>query len=356
MIVNGGSRMAGSRMAKEEFEAKVRPFLGPFPPRPPDFDVLKASSSELMHYGLLPRPDKKNERLFKMWLAIVTAPSPVKPRHKTLNGPFQYYLQFSQPLNSGHQETSRNWSGIAAEATGGHSFNTVYAQWQLPKMQKPPGGKSRPFACSSWIGLDGHDPTSASMPQIGVTMSMVWNRKKWRPYYQAWSQWWQRGQRNPVNPIAGFPAAKNDIIACGLSVSSEFVVLVNIANLTQNQAAAPFTMIAPFRPAPPIFYIYGVRGHTAVWIAERPKEMNASANNETYFALPDFDNITFDNCFVQSLSPLVVRGLSPSRMIRMQEVNAKQSGSQILSRARKDVIDPNHKFLVGPGIEKAMRA
>jgi hypothetical protein len=360
MIVDGGSRMT-----QEEFEVQVRPYLGPFPPMPHGFDVLKVSNSELMHYGLPPRPDKENKRLLEMWLALATTRCLTKPKKpKPTVAPLSYRLGFSQPVNGGHQETSRNWSGIATEAKGGRSFNTIYAQWKLPKMQKPTGGKSRPFACSSWIGLDGHDPTSLSMPQIGVTMSMIWQKNAWRPHYQAWSQWWQRGQRNPVNPIAGFPVAENDVIVCALSVSSEFVVLLNIANLTQNCVASPFTMSAPYIPtvppvptAPPFFLFFGVRGHTAEWIAERPKEMNASGKNETYFPLPEFDTVNFDNCFVQGSSPLLVHGLTPSRIVRMQEtIKTTPSRSRILSRVRKDAIDPYHKFVVGPGIEKAMRA
>jgi len=354
----------GSLMTQEEFDAQVRPYVGPFPSIPHHFDIENVSDAELMHYGLVPRPDKKNERLFALWLALVTTPSLTKPKktgHKPLVVPIDYRLGFSQPIGGGQQETSRNWSGIATEAKGGRSFKTIYGQWQLPKMQMPAGGQSKPFACSMWIGLDGHDPTSSSMPQIGVTMSMIWTHNAWRPHYQAWSQWWQRDQRNPVNAIPGFPVAENDVIVCGLSISSAFVVLLNIANLTQNCAAPPFTMLAPFIPTQtlplPVFRFYGVRGHTAEWIAERPKEMNPSGKNETYFPLPDFDTVKFDNCFVQGSSPLLFSGLTPSRVIRMQEmVRTPQPRSQILSRARKDAIDPYHKFVVGPGIEKAMCA
>lgn len=354
MIIHGGSRMT-----EEQFEAEVRPYIGPFPPTPLDFDVLKASRSELMHYGLPPRPNKENKRLFEMWQALVTARRPAKVKGgkpKPRDMPFSYHLGFSQPINRGHQETSRNWSGIATEAKAKRPFNTIYAQWKLPKMRKPAGGKSRPFACSSWIGFDGHDPTSASMPQIGVTMSMIWKHNSWKPNYQAWSQWWQRGRRNPVNPITGFPVAENDLIVCALTISSEFVVLLNIANITQDCAAAPFTMLAPFTSSGfPYFVFFGVRGHTAEWIAERPKEIRSSAKNEDYFPLPDFDTVDFDNCFVQSSSPVFVHGLSPSKIVRMQETLKKPPSSRILSRARKDSKDPNHKFVVGPRIEKEMR-
>jgi hypothetical protein len=325
-------------------ELRRRVQVMPIPPK--TFDALGASDEQLRYFGFPPKP--KDEAALVIWKNIVTAvrvpldvwipiPLPAFPA---------YQIGFNRFAGSGHQETSLNWSGTAVEAEieAGGSFAQIYGQWQLPAASLPANADPQEqYRCSIWIGLDGHAATSMSMPQVGTTVSICVGDAA--PTYEAWFQWWARGYNILPVPITGVALREQDLIACSIEVRDATHVGISITNLTLNEGPPLLVVAAPS----PGSKTLSVEGLSAEWIAERPTDLNDSTK---LHPLPDFDRVTFGETRVQTEPPRRMRGLSPSRLIRMIERKAEHS--VVLSRSVLDSAFPHDGFDVGPGVEKDM--
>ena len=326
----------------DELRRRVR--VMPLPPK--TFDAFDASTKELRHFGFPPKP--KDEATLAIWRGIVSAsrvplgvwipiPLPAFPA---------YRISFNRFAGGGHQETSLNWSGTAikAEVEAGGPFGQIYGQWQLPSASLPAGADPHEhYRCSIWIGLDGHTATSMSMPQVGTTVSMRVGDAA--PTYEAWIQWWARGYNFRPAPITGVALGEGDLIACVLDVRDATHVGISITNLTQNKGPPAFEVTAPSAGS----RTFSVEGQSAEWIAERPTDLNDSTK---LHPLPDFDRVTFGETRVQTEPPRRMRGLSPSRLIRM--IERQPDHSVVLSRPVLDPAFPHDGFVVGPGVERDM--
>jgi hypothetical protein len=348
--------MAAAKITGKQIqEAQLKQFK-PSPKPPTDFDPLKATPEDLVKYGLPRRPLSGNEVAYTIWKAIVSEPSRVRPRSYTVPLSLilaDYVLAFAREDYPGAQETSRNWSGAVTYAGG--PFSQVSGMWQVPPVSAPPSAGKRSYRCSTWIGLDGHDPTSPSMPQVGVTMIVDTSPGLSTTRYEAWFQWWSRKYSSQyiLKPyvINGFDIAPGDEIACAIDVIDTETVNVAIRNLTPPRANL-FTqqvsglLTLPLPPNPTVIQMGPVNGTTAEWIVERPTKYK---HPKSRFKLPVFDEVTF----VPATS---AQPLGPARLIRMVEPDAgNPSRLAVLSRARKDYL-PNGSPLViaGPGLERAM--
>lgn len=320
------------------------------PRRPEGFHALQASAEELALYGFPPRPD--DERALAVWENIVTAPK------ELIYGPFplpgdllpNYKIAVNWLTGAGHQETSANWSGAVIEAEAGRPFGQILGGWHVPRVHLPAGAlPDVEYRCSVWIGLDGHARTSFSMPQVGTSQTVILRDGAPRCTYEAWYQWWVRDHAFPPVPIPDLDLDAGDEVACALDVWDSTHVGVSITNVTKG---IPFyqPIVAPQEALAtlPFFRIFSVEGVTAEWIAERPTKLGAT----DLHPLPDFDRVTFEGALVETAPPRLVRGLSPSRLIRMTERRPGQT--VVLSRARLDKCYPHQKLCVGPGIEKDM--
>jgi hypothetical protein len=324
-------------------EVRRRVQVMPIPPK--TFDALGASDEQLRYFGFPPKP--KDEAALVIWKNIVSATRVPLGVWLPIGLP-TYQINFNRFAGSGHQETSLNWSGSAinAEVEAGGSFTQIYGQWQLPAASLPAAADPQEhYRCSIWIGLDGHAATSMSMPQVGTTVSMRVGDAA--ATYEAWHQWWARGYNFMPVP---FPAAtldlhENDLVGCSLHVVDATHVCVCIANLTRNLGPPCFTVEAPTAGSE----TFPVEGLSAEWIAERPTDLKASTK---LHPLPHFDRVTFGETRTQTTSPVIVRGLSPSRLIRMIERHPQHS--MVLSRPVLDSTWPHDGFDVGPGVEKDM--
>ena len=325
------------------------------PRRPETFDVLKGTPEELDFYGLPAQPDKKDELAFELWKGLVTtAAVPLEQWFAILPLPLlDYRIIFNQMIGGTHQETSKNWSGAVTQAAAGLPFQQVLARWQIPNIGLPSGAANGvEYRCSTWIGLDGAVPTSWSMPQIGTTQSVVLKNGAPQYTFEAWFQWWMRIQPNPPVKIASIDLAPGDVVHCALQVQGPNVVNMSIANTTKNQSytasvVAPAITI-PLPSMPPYNLSAAVEGKTAEWVAERPTKLDSTE----LYPLPDFDRVTFEGALAQTGTPVIARGMSPGRLVRMTERH--QGQTIVLSRARQDASDPDHKLYVGPGLEADM--
>src|SRR6202035_5621548 len=76
------------------------------------------------------------------------------------------------------QQVSNNWSGAAVRNNPDEAYVLLQGSWIVPRPYPPPPSASGgnwlqgDYTSSSWIGLDGFDPGSLSLPQIGIAHSV----------------------------------------------------------------------------------------------------------------------------------------------------------------------------------------
>ena len=344
--------MAAVALSGEHIEQALDKHLDPPPPEPPaGFDPLNASAAALAKYALPRKPDPGNNAACTIWKALVSEPAELARQAVPLASADRDLPE--RKSYGGAQETSLNWSGAVTYAGG--PFTQVFGLWQVPAVAAPSDGDQRSFRCSTWIGLDGHDATSPSMPQVGVTMIVDTADGAATPRYEAWFQWWNRhySPLYQLKPriITGFPIAEGDMVACALDVVDPQTVTVTIRNLTPPNVTSfrrTFSgVITVPPPGPPVTIELGpVKGTSAEWIVERPARFK---DPDSRFPLPVFDTVMF-------LPATSSQAFGPARMIRMVEPRAgTPSRLAVLSRARKDYLaDGSPVVIAGPGLERAM--
>jgi hypothetical protein len=204
-------------------------------------------------------------------------------------------------LPHGRLGSSRNWSGAAIFANRGNRFNQVIASWTVPNVN--PGNGDGPWACSTWIGIDGLRRWMKSMPQMGTTQVVGDTGEYDRhgvplPQYFAWWQWWLRGRTIQL-PVP-FPAT----IAPGKKVFCCVTLLPpdqpdpgdrhNVQFFLQvDGVGMPVLLgVPPTNAADGDGRRVPASGASAEWILERPTALRNSPNGNVkegdLFPLPDF--------------------------------------------------------------------
>jgi hypothetical protein len=278
------------------------------PPVPQGFNLLNAKPAELAMFGYPQRPPEENEEARRIWRMLVTG-TPLRRREDPeLRGLSfgDYTLNYASQSFSGRQESSLNWSGAVAR---GGDIKSVFGSFQVPPFSAPAAIGS--YRCSTWIGVDGHDPTSQSMPQIGVTMRADVSAMGAVLACESWFQWWSRTIRIPPITIDTLPFASGDLVACALDILSPDRVNLTIQNNTQ-VGSPTFAITLTTRYY--LFTIEPVTATTAEWIAERPTEINSDER----YPLPVFEVVKFNAATVAG-QPGHARDPGPMRIIRMVE-------------------------------------
>jgi hypothetical protein len=189
-------------------------------PPPPGFDPLKADDATLESYHLPLRPDPRRSPMsYANWYRAMAEPLVF------LQGDRQDIFSAADSEQSGAiqdddvcQASSLNWSGAIARPIASDTVSAVEAIWTTRR--------ARPvrtlvtdtqqdyleYRASAWVGLDGYDPTSVTMPQIG-TLHTVEARgtATSSSRLSVWWQWWHRdtGGYGPVE-IRKFPVDDDD--------------------------------------------------------------------------------------------------------------------------------------------------
>jgi peptidase A4-like protein len=325
----------------ERMEAALRPRLH-FSPQPPEgFDPLAATAEELDTYGLPPRPDPDIHRdAYSLWRRVLSPPltilRAVFPTIKTVDYRITGYGNKKQKKSAAmsHQETTRlqtssNWSGASIAANGRGPFTMAFGLWRVPEPRHPTGQPDGDYRCSTWVGLDGLRRHSRSLPQLGTTQSVLVAGGTQTKKFEAWYQWWIRGQHFAPVPFPDFSVDEGDLVACILIMLTPVRARFVIKNLTQS--GGPLSTVDLDVPSvqgvPPSEH--AVRGGNAEWIAERPMHIES----DQLYPLADYASVTFDPCL--ALVPAAWRDLRGARLLRMIEVRESPHRAAIISSARK---------------------
>ena len=139
-----------------------------------DFDLEKLTAMESLFRGLPPPPDRDDQSI-GLWrtLALSRAKEGVEPSMSFVAAD-RSRTAYNRLGLKGHMETSRNWSGaVIASPYRSKPFDFLIGTWKIPKFRKPAQGMRDIYACSTWIGCDGHRRNSRSLPQLGTVQQII---------------------------------------------------------------------------------------------------------------------------------------------------------------------------------------
>jgi hypothetical protein len=321
---------------------------------PPGFDPLAATQGELELFKLPPRPDRTtNPRAYANWRRAMSPPlrfvlpevlpglvadltklftiSRTRRQHQFLSG--------LAPT----QEVSGNWSGACVRNNPDEGYVLLQATWIVPRPYPPPPSASGgawlvgDYFSSAWIGLDGHDPGSLSLPQIGTAHCVSVPKDTSNPgdlsvTVGAWWQWWLKDDpfNHPIDiPQSLFPVQPGDLIYAQLNVLNDSTVRFFLKNQSLGQVFPPFDLTPPTPSWPNPNHAVTVEGKTAEWIVERPTQPT------TPDLLPfcDSGSVVFYDCNAQVAvsSPAGItledRQLQLARLIRLADWTPKKPGA-----------------------------
>jgi len=270
-------------------------------PPPDGFDPLHASPEELARYYFPPRPDgAAAPRALANWARAMSPPlSFVRGPISSVTKVEPWGVAGGHDADPPDQEWSKNWSGAYIRPGGPDRFHLIEGMWIVPRPYPPPGyvftTTSPPieFGSSAWVGLDGHDPTSMSLPQIGTAHFFKVENGVGQSKIYAWWQWWVRNQQDEqVVPLGLFPVEAGDLIYCRVEVTAPAQVNLFIKNQSAGAVIA-LLVDAPVLQNPPSNPpILEVQGRTADWILERPTIQGST----TLFTLPNYGSVLFYAC------------------------------------------------------------
>jgi Peptidase A4 family len=326
----------------------------------PDFNPLAASDDELESFKLPPRPDARSSPYaFANWRRAMSPPLRFIPndvfRGLVLDLKNLFTIDVSRrqrpQLASDSAELSNNWSGATIRDDLGETYDLVQGTWMVPRPYPPPpripGGlwSHGDFSVSVWIGLDGHDPGSLSLPQIGTTQVVSAATDTDNPSgltvsVTAWWEWWFKDDPTSHQidiPAALFPVQIGDVICAQLNVLNPTTVRAFIKNLSSGLVYPGFDLTPPTvtvqNPAGPV----KVEGQTAEWIVERQTKPMSTA------MLPfcNFGAVVFTGCNAQVVTAGGTSGdrqLQRARTIRMSDWTLPSN------------VDPYQPGMQNPGI------
>lgn len=272
-------------------------------PRPPE-SLETAPPALLEAWGLPPRPQAGTpqratwrEALRELRFAVARpVPVPVGAA-PSLGGPQP------RPVAAG----SWNWCGMHVRAPQPKRLVAVEGSWAIPDGSAGNAGSGA--RGSQWIGLDGLDPGSWSLPQMGTARRF---RGPGQGETTLWWQWWIRnGEVQDGIDIRGLPLAPGDRVnlrvaalgprrvrfhalveprAGGPATVVAFAVTLSVENARQAAAAAAAGTHARVPRS------LGVEGRTAVWVVERPRRPLRLPGEPWLYTLPRSEPVRFSGC------------------------------------------------------------
>lgn len=241
------------------------------------FDPSKVTDDFIRENNLPPRPATRTaldnwmralkESEFPEPRPLLMAAADTAPRLRSIQSP------------QGSQEASRNWSGAYVRPRGGNMV-LVQGWWTMPAV---PPGATPAQTYSIWVGLDGHDPASTLMPQIGV--GYLGEKVGGVPQQKAfaWWQWWDEFNPQGLQTIIPeVPVEQGDEIYAQVMALDQDEVSFLIVNTTKRKAfhsISPAPTLGPNNQRRP--KTAQIEGRTAEWIVEQP----------TLFDRPDLKDV-----------------------------------------------------------------
>jgi hypothetical protein len=251
-----------------------------------DFNPLTATAQQLESFKLPPRPDPTTSpHAFANWQRAMSAPLSFIQPESDLRKLFAVLVlgRQSQYSTTAAEAISGNWSGAYIRDDYGQVYTRIQAFWVVPRPYPPPpqmpGGNWLPGTsiATVWIGLDGADPASLSMPQLGTYQQVDLAASTSNPAdlvtsVVAWWQWWQKDDAtaHQINiPQGVFPLQIGDMVYVELDVINPGSVRFFLKNMSTGSVFPPFDLTQPSPlPVNPNFPVT-VEGRTAEWIVER---------------------------------------------------------------------------------------
>ncbi|MFC7474638.1 G1 family glutamic endopeptidase [Dankookia sp. GCM10030260] len=284
---------------------RVRSRVRQFPVPDDTLVPLEADDRELRRFGLPARPDARiRPREFDVWRRLLSPPFGRKLTYATQA--FRVFFAQNYRIDprgrrltgGSRHERSENWSGGYIKPHAGRSFTAVWGSWTIPKPVYPAPGGAQPgalYKCSTWVGLDGQRRYfDSSLPQIGTSQGI--DPITGAPVYEAWWQWWARGEMSPVVPILFLQHglhAMDEMIA-RVEVTSPTSALLTLKNQTTGEFGMRAEVHAPMIKLPklPLPMQPRISGATAEWVTERPTIWAS----DTLYEMPDYGSVTFRDC------------------------------------------------------------
>jgi hypothetical protein len=283
---------------------------------PPDMALsFPVSDAALREFGLPPQPNPQD------------SPNLAAQFRATLSAPLRFLEpEFAFELTPGRAwrlagSFSDNWSGAFIRCAPPDRLVRVQASWIVPNPFPPPVPSGAmvddTYGSSTWIGLDGHDPTSQSMPQIGTAQFVEVKNGVSKVTTSAWYQWWVRGKSSPPITLPNFIVSPGDLMFCELVKIDPKKVNMRFKNRSSGLSFA-LEMTAPTKDKDGSPIDVEIEGLTAEWIMERPADLHDS--NHIY-RLPQYGATAMYGCRA-GLDPSVGHGageldLQDAGLIRM---------------------------------------
>lgn len=260
------------------------------PPLAAPFDPAKASKAFLAEHHLPPRPATKIAE--ENWSRALAGCNFVAPDtlRMTMEGALPRLRTNRSP--QGPQEKSRNWSGAYVRPRRGNMV-LVQGRWTMPAV---PLGTIPAQTYSVWIGLDGHDPASELMPQVGV--GYLGDKHEGAPRQKsfAWWQWWDGFNEEGLQTIIPeLPIEEGDEIyaqVLALPPSDASFLIVNRTKSLAFHSIVPAPTLGPKNQPRPKTSV--IEGRTAEWIVEQPLLPDRPDLKDV--VLGNYDRATFRNC------------------------------------------------------------
>jgi hypothetical protein len=313
-------------------------------PPPPNFDPLSptTTAADLKKYCLPPKPDPgQAPTAFANWQrAMASRPSyptviPV-PTHGVVP------RIATHPNRLVTQGSSQNWSGgfVRSRDLPADRMVLVQGRWIVPKIPRP-----RPkdaFAVSVWVGLDGVDPASRLIPQIGTGQVSRYieiptpggSLAVPLEIRVAWWQVWRKPPDAEAPPVwqveTPVPVAENDRFYGQLQVLDHDTVSLFLKNETQNYAyAAYYDMSQTYKGTD----LWPFERRTANWIVERPQiPLKPLGDAPLNAPLADYDETAFTDCNAATVNDDGTWRefqLQRARLIRMNEWEDPATGQRL---------------------------
>jgi hypothetical protein len=317
-----------------------------YPLLPPEFPLLTASPSELLQYGIMPRPDPAAQReLYAHWLRIFAPPMVfVEPLPAEVRAAWQLNVnvtnQATLAVETSRYAKSSNWSGAFVVPTNDTMFVLVGGVWIIPMVQLPPpafieAGEDQ-YVCSTWVGLDGQRRyLNSSLPQIG-TMQTLTLTGSGSPQASALAffQWWDRQNGGTFLQLNGLPVQPGDVMIGAVWAATPTLAIGYLANVSTNQLAV-VGLTSPTVVFEGSAVTLTISGATAEWILERPTKFHST----DLYAFPDYGTMSFSSCWAGAAppagSPISYHDLQPARFIRLYDTLHDPTRTVFVSMAER---------------------
>jgi hypothetical protein len=292
-----------------------------------DFNPLSASAGELAERCLPPVPDPREAPIaYSNWVRAMAS----RPCFATASTESDLTILRTQVNQTVSQVSSQNWSGGFVRPRTPDPMVLVQGRWIVP--DTPPQRGVAWSASSIWVGLDGYDPTSRLMPQIGTAQipPELWVGQRPDDQHAWWQIWVPKSQlvRIPIK------IRRKDAIYAQVHVLTATRVSLFLKNETTNRAFAIHVDVPKESDGP-------FERRTAEWIVERPltpRKKESSADDFVSRPLTDYGETAFTDCNAATLSAshrLHEFQLQRARLIRMAVWDDPVVRGRIVSRAER---------------------